>query len=197
MIYEGSPSRHLPGLAAVIVERLGSGNRCLYLNSPPMVAGMRSTLAAAGLNVARSVREGTLILSSDQSHLINQRFDVKKMLAMLEAALAQALKDGFAGLWASGDMTWEFGREQNFAKLRQYEQGLDALFRKHPALHGICQYHIDTLPPAVAERALSMHRACYINETLSRMNHYGMLWESDGGTDVSPGYMSEMLATPS
>ncbi len=36
-------------------------------------------------------------------------FDVPMMLANLEEALDQALRDGYKGLWATGDMTWEFG----------------------------------------------------------------------------------------
>jgi hypothetical protein len=42
LIYDGAPSRHLPSLAAAAKTRLEQGYRCLYLNSPVMVAGMRS-----------------------------------------------------------------------------------------------------------------------------------------------------------
>ncbi len=51
LIYEGSPSRQLPALAAVIKRKLDEGHRCLYLNSRPMVAGMRSYLAAIDIDV--------------------------------------------------------------------------------------------------------------------------------------------------
>ena len=163
MIYEGSPARHLPGLAAVMVEKLRSNRRCLYLNSPSMIAGIRSYLAAAGLNVAQAVSKGALVLLSDGSHLIDGRFDVDRMLGTLAEAIDQALNDGYAGLWAAGDMTWEFGAERNFAKLREYEQGLEALFRQRPQLQGICQYHADTLPTDVLEEALYSHRTSYIN----------------------------------
>src|ERR1700683_1555808 len=71
MIYEGSPAKHLPGLAQVIREKLRANNRCLYLNSPPMVAGIRSYLAADGLDVAQEVNNGSLILSSDSGPLVN------------------------------------------------------------------------------------------------------------------------------
>jgi hypothetical protein len=170
MIYEGSPVVHLPGLATVIVEKLKANCRCMYLNSPPMVAGMRSYLAASGFNVAAEVNSGALIFSSDDSHLIEGRFDVERMLAMLGAALDRALEDGYGGLWATGDMTWEFGREKNFTKLREYEQGLEALLTRRPQLQGICQYHADTMPVEALDAALCQHRAVYINETLSRMN---------------------------
>ena len=138
MIYEGSPAKHLRGLAAAIVENLKKKKRCLYLNSPTMVAGIRSYLAAAGLDLGRELETGALVLSSDQSHLIDGRFDSDKMLALVENAIDEALRDGFSGLWATGDMTWEFGNEKNFVKLLDYERGLEELFAKHATLSGVC-----------------------------------------------------------
>ena len=50
-------------------RKLEERHRCLYLDSPPMVAGMRSYLSAAGVDVAREVGKGSLVLSSDQGHI--------------------------------------------------------------------------------------------------------------------------------
>jgi len=172
MIYEGSPAKQLPGLAQVIKEKLGANNRCLYLNSPPMVAGVRSYLAAIGVNVRQEVNSGSLILSSDQGHVVNGVFDVARMLAMLADAVNDALAHDYAGLWASGDMTWELGAEKNFEKLLAYESGLEEMFVNYPALSGICQYHRDTLPDDAIGIALSEHRSVFINETLARTNPF-------------------------
>ncbi|MBV8842279.1 MAG: MEDS domain-containing protein [Bryobacterales bacterium] len=172
LVYEGSPAKHLRGLAAVTIAKLKDNNRCLYLNSPPMVAGMRSYLAAAGLDVAEAVRQGALVLSSSQNHIVNGAFDVDNMLDMLEAAVKQALKDGYRGLWATGDMTWELGPKNGLGNLIAYECGLEDLFHQYPSLSGICQYHIDTLPPSAVDKALRTHRSVYINEMLSRLNPF-------------------------
>ena len=95
------------------------------------------------------------------------------MLQKLEDELDQALKDGFKGLWASGDMTWELGPEKNYEKLIEYEWKLEALFKKRKELYGICQYHYDTLPQQAVRDGLLTHRTVFINETLSRLNpHY-------------------------
>jgi hypothetical protein len=109
LVYSGSPARHLPALAALMRRKLEERHRCLYLDSPPMMAGMRSYLSAAGVDVAREVEKGSLVLSSDQGHLVDGSFDVDKMIRELEDAVQQALNDGYLGLWATGDMTWEFG----------------------------------------------------------------------------------------
>ena len=138
LIYEGPPSRHLVALAAVIRQRLYENYRCLYLDSHPMVAGMRSYLAAAGVDVAEESLKGRLVLSSDRDHLINGcQFDLERMMQSLQDALKQALDDGLQGLWATGDMTWEFGPDKDFSKLLEYEWRLEEFFREHPQIGGL------------------------------------------------------------
>lgn len=173
LIYEGAPSRQLPALAATMRQMLGANYRCLYLNSPAMVAGMASYLAAQGTDVAREISKTSLVLSSDQSHLPGEDFDVEQMIGRLEYAIVQALRDGYKGLWATGDMSWEFGSERNLHKLLRYERQLEELFRRQPLLSGICQYHGDLLPDEILRQGLLTHRAVFINETLSHINsHY-------------------------
>ena len=161
-------------LAAIIRQKLQQNLRCLYLNSEPMVAGMRSCLAAAGVDVVKEVGEGDLVLTSDRDYLINGTdFDPQSMIQSLEDMLEQALTDGYTGLWATGDMTWEFGPAKDFSKLVEYEWRLEELFRRRPQLGGICQYHSDTLPRDVLQKGLLVHRGLFINETLSLINpHY-------------------------
>jgi hypothetical protein len=135
---------------------------------------MRCYLAAAGLDVAHEVSKASLALSSDQRHLVNGRFDVDKMMHTLEDAVQQALNDGYKGLWATGDITWEFGPERNFSRLLEYEWRLEQFFQSHPGvIAGVCQYHADTLPRAALRQGLVTHPAIFTNETLSQLNpHY-------------------------
>lgn len=169
-IYDGSPALNVPCLGNAILAMLARDYRCLYLNEEPMLAAMRAYLAESGLNVERAIRTGSLILSSDRDHLMNGRFDMKSMLAGLKAALEQALKDDFAGLFATGDMSWEFGPEADFTELMDYEWQLEDFFEAHPQLSGICQYRADKFPQDVARQALTAHPAIFINEELSLPN---------------------------
>jgi hypothetical protein len=170
LIYSGDPSRQLASLAASIHAHLKRNYRCLYLNSPPMNDGIRSYLIASGLNVFDEIHKKRLILSSDRSHLRNGVFEPQLMMESLRSALNTALNDGYVGLWASGDMAWEFGDANDFSKLSEYERSLDAFFTSHPTLRGVCQYHADMLPKGVAELGVTAHPAIYVNETLSRTN---------------------------
>lgn len=71
-----------------------------------MVAGLRSYLFAAGVDVPKEVMKGRLVLSSENTHLENGTFDVDRMLKMLSAAVIEARDEGYQGLWATGDMSW-------------------------------------------------------------------------------------------
>lgn len=173
LVYHGAPSEHLAGLALLIRKKLDANFRCLYLNSPAMVGGIRAYLTSSGINVSEAIIQKRLILSSAQDHLIGNAFDPDRMMDMLEQTHDAALKDGFAGLWASGDMAWEFGPARDFSTLMAYERALERFFRTHPTLSGVCQYHADVLPDDVVQNGLAVHPALYINETLSRLNpHY-------------------------
>jgi hypothetical protein len=95
------------------------------------------------------------------------------MLGGLENSLDQAISDGYKGLWASGDMTWEFGPQKDFSKLLEYEFRLEELFRERNELCGICQYHKDTLPLDVMRQSLLVHPGIFLSDTLTRINpHY-------------------------
>jgi hypothetical protein len=159
-----------------------------------MVAGIRSYLAATGLDVAQEVRKGSLVLSSAMDHLLNGRFDVERMLGMFARAVDQALSDGYQGLWGTGDMNWELGGEESFEKLLAYECGLELLLRSQPALSGICQYHQDTLSEDSVHVALLTHRSVFINETLSRVNPFYARVESTLPQRLSTPGLKKMLA---
>ena len=160
----------LPALAAHIKQKLSENIRCLYLNSPAMVAGMRSYLFAIDVDVVYEVAKTSLILTSDQSHVKDGRFDMDHMLGTLEETLNQALSDGYRGLWATGDMTWELGQDKNLETLLEYEWRLEKFFQKNPARSGICQYHAGTLPREAVCQGLLTHPALFINQTLACVN---------------------------
>lgn len=159
-------------LASILINKLNEGFRCLYLNSSAMVAGMRSTLASMDVDVTLEMAKGRLILSSDPVSS-GHNFNADEMLRKIEDSLDEALNNGYRGLWATGDMSWEFGPARDFLKLLEYEWRLEELFHKRNQLCGICQYHKDTLPQEVMRNSLLTHPTIIINETLARINpHY-------------------------
>jgi hypothetical protein len=192
LIYEGSPSQKLPVVAAILKRKMDEGYRCLYLNSAPMVAGMRSTLAALDIDVATEVAKARLVLSSEPVSG-GKPFNGKMLLQKLEDSLDQALADGYKGLWASGDMTWELSPERDFSKLMDYELGLEELFSRRHELCGVCQYHRDTLPQEALRQSLHVHPVIVITDTLTRINPHYLKAGPAGG--ISDNKLDETIAT--
>jgi hypothetical protein len=144
-----------------------------------MVAGMRSTLAAMDMDIAEVTKDRLMLSCEPVSS--GREFNSEEMLSKLEDLLDKSIKDGYRGLWASGDMTWEFGPSKDFSKLIQYELGLEELFHRRKELCGICQYHHDTLPQDAMRQSLLIHPTLVINETLKIINPYYLKssWPTD------------------
>lgn len=194
MIYDGDPCAELPRIASMAAEHLRMNYRCLYLNSPRMVAAFESSLADTGVNTVEAVRRGALLLSCNEGHLVNGIFDPQRMLAMLRSAIRQASFHGFAGLWASGDMLWEFGSERNLSKLLAYEVGVQELIEQEPAFRAVCQYRRDSLPPNAVQVALYTHPSLHVNDRLRWSNpHYRSLTALRNGSKNAAARVEEML----
>ena len=196
LIYEGAPSRQLSALSAVVRDKLRQNYRCLCMNSAPMIAGMRSYLAAAGVDVTSALERGSLVLSAEQGHLVDGHFDLDRMMETLAITAQAALRDGYAGLWATGDMSWEMGPDRDFSRLLEYEWRLEEFIREHPELGGICQYHVDTLPREAVRHGVAAHRSLFVNETLSLLNPHAVepgSYASDVGNNLELDAMAAAL----
>lgn len=168
LIYDGHPSEQLPVIVPLLMDGLRQNRRCLYLGDPQMLQMVDSALADKGVDIAREIRRGALVFSCDRSHL-RDGFDPYSMVGMLTDLVDDALRDGFQGLCATGDMMWELGSEKNFDLLLEYEALLEQLFREKP-LFGICQYHRKTIPGHAIRDALLAHRSVYIGNELNHDN---------------------------
>lgn len=168
LIYDGHPSEQLPVIVPLMMNGLRENRRCLYLGDPKMVQMVDSALADKGVDIARETRRGALVFSSDRGHLRNG-FDPYSMVGMLTDLIDDAVRDGFQGLCATGDMMWELGTEKNFDLLLEYEALLEQVFREKP-LSGICQYHRKTVPANAIRHALLAHRSVYIDGALNHDN---------------------------
>ena len=63
-----------------------------------MVAGMKSQLAALGIDIEHEVAKGSLMMSSEQNHLLGDwEFDVPSMLRTLERALQPGFERRLSG----------------------------------------------------------------------------------------------------
>jgi len=141
------------------------------MNSEPMVDALCSYLGAIGVDIDEERSRGSLIFVSEPTHLApDGAFDVERMMRLVKQLLEEALRDGFDGLFGSGDMAWELGPKKDLSKLLEYEWWLEQFLREHPQLKTICQYHLDTLPREALRTGSITHEMILVDETLSVPN---------------------------
>jgi signal transduction histidine kinase len=169
LIYDGHPSEQLPVVIPFLLDGLQNHWRCVYLGSPEMVRMVNAALMTHGVKPAYETKQGSLILSSDRSHLAQGSFEPRTMIDKLSAMIDSAVQEGFEGLCATGDMLWELGTTKNFDRLLEYEARLEQLFREKP-LRGICQYQRDIVPAQAVRDALATHRSAFIGDVLNHDN---------------------------
>src|SRR5262249_37057705 len=135
----------LPGLrrrrraagAAVPFLRAGlaQGERCVYIADERTTEEVAQALAAGGVNVPGECARGALeLLTRRESYLRSGRFDPRRMIEFLGQAVEEALAAGFAGLRATGEMTWALGAEVTSECLLEYEALLNDFFPGRRAL---------------------------------------------------------------
>ena len=173
LIYDGHPSEQLPVVVPFLRDGLQTNWRCLYIGSPEMVRMVDLALAIHGVNPAREIDRGSLILSSERSLASDGSFEPKRMIEALSAEVDRAVSGGYEGLCATGDMLWELGSAENFDSLLEYEALLEQAFRRMP-LRGICQYQRELVPEHALNHALTTHRGVYINADLNQDNLFYM-----------------------
>ena len=126
-----------------------------------------------GIDTVSEMKRGALLLSSERSHLKGGSFDARAMINGLCELIDDAVRDGFQGLCATGDMRWELGEDKNFDLLVEYEALLERVFHEKPFI-GMCQYHRDVIPARTLRDAFITHRTTYIGDTLNRENFFYM-----------------------
>jgi hypothetical protein len=154
-------------MAAVVPfihEGLRLGHRCLYIVDDCTAADVFSALSVAHTDVLGAVRKGALAVQAKQdTYLRGGRFDPDAMLALLDAAIDDAIAEGYPRFRATGEMTWALGPEPGTERLLDYEARLTRMIAVRPVLI-ICQYNRPRFPPEIIRGVLLTHPTAIIGE---------------------------------
>jgi len=158
--------------AEYVKQGLARNERCLYVCDDCTVDEIEEALDRAGIDVARERERGALvILTTEQAHLNQGRFDVEAMLRMLSQAVEQALDAGFAGLRATGEMTWLLQGAPGSEHAIAYESQMNQFYPTVRAM-GLCQYNHARLPAEPLEGALRTHPHVIVDGDLAANMFY-------------------------
>ena len=136
---------------------LSRGERCLYVCGEQTPDEFRAELRGASIDPAAEEKRGALLLITKREHLKGGSFKASRMIETLAGAVADALKAGFAGLCAAGDMTWLLDEAPGSREIVEYEALLNHFYASNQAL-GLCQYNRNRLPANIVDACLATHR---------------------------------------
>jgi hypothetical protein len=136
---------------------LTRGYRVLLFTHALTPAELRAELGQRVPGFAEAAVRGQLAtVSTWDVHLLRGAFDPERMRSGFAAAVEEAARDGFSGLWVSVDMTWASEELPGVEHLADYEAGASGLFAPR-RMAAICQYDRRVFDPALLARACSGH----------------------------------------
>lgn len=153
-----SPDEQIHAASDYIRGGLARGERCLYTCGEHTPGAFRGSLRAAGIDTAAEEKRGSLILiTKPEGHLKGGSFKASRTIEMLNGAVRDALKAGFAGLCAAGDMTWLLDEAPDSHEIVEYEALLNHFYASNRAL-GLCQYNRHRVSAKILDTCLATHR---------------------------------------
>lgn len=167
-----SPEEQLAAAVEYIRQGLESRERCLYVCGEQTPDEFRDALRAAGIDVHGAEARGALVLlTKETGHLKGGSFGAARMIGMLSKAVEDALRDGFEGLCAGGDMTWLLDEAPGSEELAEYEARLNQFYKTSRAL-GLCQYNRRRLPATFLDHGIATHPMIRVEGPILMVNPY-------------------------
>jgi PAS domain S-box-containing protein len=110
-----------------------------------------------GVQVESYLNSGQLvILTVNESYMKGGVFDPDSMINMLSEETEKALKEGYAALRVTGEMSWALKGLPGSERLIEYEAKVNEFFPNHKAL-AICQYDMGLFQPEILLNVLLTH----------------------------------------
>ena len=105
-IYE-SPEEHFAVAMPFIRIGLDRGEKCIYIADDGTEAVVRDAMYAEGIDVERAIATDSLVLETKEAaYLKHGSFDPEWMFTFWADATAEAMRQGFSALRATGETEW-------------------------------------------------------------------------------------------
>jgi hypothetical protein len=155
ILYE-TEEQHQQVFRAYLRRGLENGEKVLYIADERSPEAIERSLRATGLDTGPYTSSGQLAIVDSSVYTPSGAFDPDATLAMLGEALDDALAQGYAGLRATGEMTWSCRSMPGAERLMEYEAKLNHLIPR-AKFAGVCQYDMRRFPPGKLRDALTTH----------------------------------------
>ena len=155
-IYE-TPQEHFAVAIPFIRIGLGRGEKCIYIADDGTEADVRDAMCAGGIDVERSIATGSLVLEKkENAYLKNGSFDPDWMFTFWADATAEAMRQGFSALRATGETEWVLRGAPGLERWMEYESRMTHVLAQHNCF-ALCQYNRQIFPPELVLDVIRTH----------------------------------------
>ncbi len=147
---------------------LTRNEKCVYITDTPSMEGVRRAMHAGAIDIERAVQSGALTLATkDQTYLRNGAFDPEWMFTYWREAAAQAEREGFSSLRATGETEWVVRGGPGMERWMEYESRLTHALAESNAF-ALCQYNRRLHPAALLLDVIRTHPIIIYRDTVCR-----------------------------
>ncbi len=151
-------------LRPYILDHLNAGAPVIYLQHSTSPEELMERLRAEGLPLDKLIARGLLrVLPPAQSYLLPGRFEAQRMLDFLEMTIEAALETGHKRILMTGEMTWSLPATPGSEEMMKYEELLNPMVDKYPAVTIVCQYDLKSFDGVAILDALLTHPCVHVS----------------------------------
>jgi PAS domain S-box-containing protein len=192
-IYESS-EEHLAVAIPFIRIGLDRGEKCIYIADDGTEAIVRDAMYAEGIDVERAIATDSLVLKhKGAAYLKHGSFDPEWMFTFWADATAEASRQGFSALRATGETEWVVRGAQGLERWMEYESRLTHVLARHNCF-ALCQYNRRLFPPEVVLDVIRTHPTVIYRGVVCR-NMYHVPPDELLGTDRAAREVERLLTT--
>jgi MEDS: MEthanogen/methylotroph, DcmR Sensory domain len=160
-------TEQLDAVIPFIATGLERNERCLYIAEDNTTSEICRHLQEFGVDVPKVQKSGALsVVTKHETYLRHGVFQPDKMIDDIQNAVQAAVDDGYAGLRASGELSWALDLPSALAQMIQYEEALDEHF--YSKFAALCQYDETRYPAYIFEYMKRLHPVVVSDEGLIR-----------------------------
>ncbi len=170
-IYE-SPAEHLAVAIPFIRIGLERGEKCIYIADDGMETAVREAMCASGIDVERAVSTKSLVLAKkEDAYLKRGSFDADWMFTFWADATADAMRQGYTALRATGETEWVLRGGPELDQWLEYENRVTHTLSHHNCVV-LCQYNRQLFPPEIILGIIRTHPTVIYRGVVCRNMYY-------------------------
>jgi signal transduction histidine kinase len=156
LIYE-SPEDRFAVAVPFIQVGLNRGEKCIWIVDDGMEVVVRDAMHAHGIDVERAVATNSLVLArKEDAFLKHGAFDPDRMPSFWADATAEAARQGFSALRATGETEWLLCGPPGHERWHEYESQLTHVLAGLNSF-ALCQYNRQLFPPEFILNVIRTH----------------------------------------